>query len=94
MKKLYFQCDMGVAGDMLCGALLDLLDSGEQQTVLNVLGNIGFDGVSVSAQRQVKCMISGTKFYVEIRKDEQYHNHTHIRRIYEKIDSVNIDDKT
>lgn len=94
MKKLYFQCDMGVAGDMLCGALLDLLDSGEQQTVLNVLGNIGFDGVSVSAQRQVKCMISGTKFNVEIRKDEQYHNHTHIRRIYEKIDSFNIDDKT
>lgn len=94
MKKLYFQCDMGAAGDMLCGALLDLLDSAKQQDALNVLNNIGFDGVSVSVQRQVKCMISGTKFQVEIRKAEQYHNHTHIHQIYERIDSFNVDDKT
>lgn len=92
MKKLYFQCDMGVAGDMICGSLLDILDSDKQSEVLKELNNIGFDGVNVSIERQVKCFVSGIKFNVEIKK--QGHNHTHISQIYDTIDGFNIDEKT
>lgn len=94
MKKIYFQCDMGTAGDMICGSLLDLFDSDEQRNILDLLNNIGFDGVSVRVERTIKCSVSGLKFNVEIRTEEQYHKHTHIGQIYDMIDSFNIDDKT
>lgn len=90
MKKIFLECNMGVAGDMLCGALLDLMDDSQRENAVAKI-NTFVAGVSVSAKSAIKCGISGTKFDVDI----EHHNHheplhTHISEIYDIIDSFDI----
>lgn len=71
MKTLYLECNMGAAGDMLAGALLDLLDEEEQEDVIRTLNHIGLDGVTVTLENSVKCGIAGKHFRVSVHGEEE-----------------------
>ena len=78
MKTLYIDCGMGAAGDMLTAALLELHP--DPAAFLERLNHLGFPGVTVSAEKSIKCGITGTHFSVkvgEIEEDEHLHDHSH-----------------
>lgn len=89
MKKIYIECNMGVAGDMLCGALLDTLDSDKRNETVNKLNSL-FSHIDISCKSESKCEISGTKFNVQI--EEEHHSHNSLSEIYGIIDSLDISD--
>ena len=62
MKALYFECNMGAAGDMLMAILLELHSNPDD--FLNRLNSIGIPGVTVTAEPSVKCGITGTHIKV------------------------------
>lgn len=82
MKTLYLDCGMGAAGDMLAGALLELIP--DRTKVLETLNGLGLPGVEISACPAQKCGITGTHFSVAVhgQTEESYdhdpvHDHTH-----------------
>lgn len=89
MKKIYIECNMGVSGDMLCGALLDTLNKNEQNEIINKLNTL-MSGVTVSCNKSEKCGISGTKFNVDIK--EHGHHHSSINEIFDTIDGFSLDE--
>ena len=89
MKKIYIECNMGVAGDMLCGALLDTLDSDKRNKTVNKLNSL-FSHIDISCKSERKCGICGTKFNVQI--EEEHHSHNSMSEIYGIIDSLDISD--
>ena len=71
MKTLYFECNMGAAGDMLTAALLELV--GE-----DALDSVKIPGVKIINKKIVKNGILGTQIDVEIRGHHEHgHNHDH-----------------
>jgi len=78
MKTLYFECNMGAAGDMLMAALLEL--HGNPQEFLNKLNGIGIPNVLIKAEPSVKCGITGTHITVTVsgrEEDDHAHEHHH-----------------
>ena len=78
MRTLYIDCGMGAAGDMLTAALLELLP--DREGFLNKLNHMGLPGVTVSAEKSVKCGITGTHIRVSVHgteEDEHLHDHSH-----------------
>lgn len=64
MKTLYLECNMGAAGDMLMGALLELIP--DREKFLKKLNQAGLPHVKVSANPAVKCGITGTHVSVHV----------------------------
>jgi len=62
MKTLYFECNMGAAGDMLMAALLELHSN--PADFLKRLNNIGIPKTNISAEPSMKCGIKGTHIKV------------------------------
>lgn len=84
MRTVYFECKMGAAGDMLAGALFELLSDGEKEFFLNKVNNMGLSDVRVSAKSARQCGISGTKFSVTVGDAAElpgghihHHDHEH-----------------
>jgi len=76
MKTLYFECNMGAAGDMLMAALLELHPDPED--FLKRLGAIGIPDVEVAVEKSIKCGIIGTHITVKICGQEEIsHDHHH-----------------
>ena len=79
MKTLYLDCGMGAAGDMLTAALLELLP--DQEGFLAELNALGIPGVRYTAEKSVKCGITGTHIRVTIDGEEEqahtHHDHSH-----------------
>lgn len=81
MKTLYLDCGMGAAGDMLAGALLELLS--DQDAFLEELNRVGIPGVRVTRERVFKCGIGGTHVTVRVNgaeeaaEDAHFHDHEH-----------------
>lgn len=76
MKTLYFECNMGAAGDMLTAALLELHPQPEQ--FLQTLNTIGLPEIVFTAQKETKCGMIGTKVSVTIHGEEEHeHHHEH-----------------
>lgn len=78
MKILYLDCGMGAAGDMLAGALLDLIE--DKQAFLERLNQLDLPGVEVIAETKSKCGINGINFTVKVNQkiegeDQVEHNH-------------------
>ena len=69
MKTLYFECNMGAAGDMLMAALLELHPS--PADFIKRLNEIGIPNTIVSAETSVKCGIKGTHVSVKINGKEE-----------------------
>ena len=81
MKILYFDCQMGAAGDMLTAALYELLDDEGKKKFLDMINNAGIEGVTSTAEPSIKCGITGTHMKVIVdgeEEDEHIHsNHGH-----------------
>ena len=101
MKTLYLECAMGASGDMLAGALLELIpDSADFCKKLN---GIGLDDVRFSAEKAMKCGITGTKFKVFVHGEEEQsidspdrphtHEHASFADIKKRIAALKVNDK-
>lgn len=88
MKTLYLECNMGVAGDMLMSALLDL--TGDAEECMKSLNALGIPKVAYEKTSAIKCGITGTHVSVKIDGTEEQcqdvstqknilevHDHTH-----------------
>lgn len=80
MRILYLDLGMGAAGDMLSAALYELLDDDGKREFLNIVNDLGVEGVSVTAEKAEKCGIGGTHMDVRIygvSEGEHDHGHEH-----------------
>lgn len=78
MRTLYVECRMGIAGDMLMGALYELLDDDGRKDFVRAINNAGIPGVKVEAQESIKCGVKGTHMEVRIfGETEGHHDHSH-----------------
>ena len=68
MSKLYIECNMGAAGDMLMGAFYELLE--DKETFLRTMNGL-FPEVTVSAVQAETCGIIGTHMNVVINGREE-----------------------
>ena len=73
MKTLYIECNMGVAGDMLMGALYELCDQ-KEKFLSDMNQAFAPYGVTLSVEPAVKCGISGTHMRVAVHGEEE-HSH-------------------
>lgn len=83
MKILYIECSMGVAGDMLMGALYELLNDEDRKKFTDKMNSLGIEGLHVEAVPSVKCGINGTHMNVtidgheELESQHSEHHHHH-----------------
>lgn len=108
MRTLYFECNMGAAGDMLMGALLELMP--DKEAFLEKLNQAGLPGVEITATPSVKCGITGThvsvKFHgteeesldlhgknMHVHEQSHGHSHTGMQEISERIEQLHVDEK-
>ena len=76
MKTLYIDCGMGAAGDMLTGALVELMP--DRDAAIERLNELGIPGVEFSAEDSEKCGVRGTHIRVLINGEEELpDDHTH-----------------
>lgn len=69
MRILYLECNMGAAGDMLMGALADLLP--EKEAFFAEINGIGIPGVEIACTQAVRCGITGNSVSVRIHGAEE-----------------------
>ena len=85
MKRLYLDCGMGAAGDMLAAALYELLDDNDRKLFLDTMNSALPDDVSIEVRPETKCGVSGSHFDVLINGEREEsidthggsHEHTH-----------------
>lgn len=86
MKTLYLDLGMGAAGDMLTGALLELMP--DREAALEQLNRLGLPHTHFSMERGSKCGISGIHIHVtvlgqeeqpcqDLPQHEHHHEHAH-----------------
>lgn len=85
MKILYFDCNMGAAGDMLTAALLELLP--DRQSFIDQMNNLGFAGMHFSAIPDVKFGIAGTNVTIELENEAVFDD------VATLVSTLNIDEK-
>ena len=74
MKTLYFDCSSGISGNMVLGALTEIV--GDENYLLENLKKLNVDGYKIEFSKKVKNGITGT--YVDVivdGKDEYGHEH-------------------
>ena len=100
MRTLYLDCGMGAAGDMLMGALLELLP--EPETFLAKMQELDLPGIEISAKKSQKCGISGTHMEVlchgqeeghEQEHEHHHHHHTTLADISHILSHLNVSDR-
>lgn len=75
MRKIYLDCSMGAAGDMLTAALLELTP--DPDGYINRLNALGIPGVRYEREKSEKCGILGTHISVKIHGSEEGEEHHH-----------------
>lgn len=78
MKKLYIDCSMGAAGDMLMAGLYELLP--EKEEFIKKMNELGIEGVKIHSEKKETCGIMGTHMHVVVNgteEDEHMHDHHH-----------------
>ena len=89
MRTLYIDCGMGAAGDMLTAALLELMPN--KDAFLHRMNHLGIPGVVVSAEKSVKCGITGTHFSVkvhDVEEDDHLYDHHHHHHHHGSMDQI------
>lgn len=100
--NLYFECNMGAAGDMLASALLDLFD--DREAVAAELNSLGLPDTRIIPEVRQQQGISGLHLNMVINGEteapEEHHGHhehhaphRRLSDIYKIIDSLNVSDK-
>lgn len=85
MKTLFIECNMGAAGDMLMGALYELLTDAEKDSFLKTMNELFPDQIMLHAAASEKCGIWGTKMNVVILGKEE-HSHEHAEHTHHAAD--------
>ena len=75
MRTLYFDCRTGASGDMIAGALLELVP--DRAASLARLNAMGIPGVWAEAMHVSRCGICGTGVSVFVNGEEEGHEHAH-----------------
>ena len=70
MKTLYFECNMGAAGDMLLGALYELCDR-KEDFLRDMNAAFASYGAKLTVEPSVKCGIRGTHMRVLVHGHEE-----------------------
>lgn len=72
---------MGAAGDMLTAALYELLDDDKKAEFIDTVNSLGLEGVSIKAEKSIKCGITGTHMSVSIYglSEGSHDHHDHDR---------------
>lgn len=98
MKTIYFQCNMGAAGDMLMASLLELLDKPE--IFIDKLNALNIPKIYISYNKAEKCGIVGTNMVVKVDGVEEDNiiykgNHKHSDTEHKQFHSshINLPDK-
>ena len=103
MKRLYLDCSMGAAGDMLAAALAELLS--DKNAFIEKFNSLGIPGLNVRLDKSMKCGILGSHFTVdcfgteedEHLQDSNHHSHGHshgsMSHIEEIVDKLRLSDK-
>jgi len=87
--NLYFECNMGAAGDMIASALVDLFD--DKTEIIAELNRIGLPGTVLEISDSVQGGIKGNHLTVTVNGEEETpeHNHnTHHGRTTEEIHRI------
>lgn len=84
MKILYFDCPMGISGDMFLGALIDL--GVDFRMILRELKKLplGDEKIEVKIAKEVRHSITGTSFRVNLRESHHHRTFKDIRGIIKK----------
>lgn len=71
MKTLFIECNMGASGDMLLGALYELLSDSQKETFFQTMNRLFPGQIMLNASSAEKCGIWGTKMNVVILGEEE-----------------------
>lgn len=75
MKILYFDCNMGAAGDMIAASLIELFP--DSQTIVQELNCLNIPNVRFSVESVRKCGICGSQLHVSIHGEEEHADDQH-----------------
>ena len=71
MKTIFFECNMGAAGDMLMSALYEICE--EKEWFLHTMRKVFLPyGVTISAESSVKCGVRGTHMNISVHGIEEF----------------------
>ena len=97
LNTLYFDCSSGISGNMVLGALLEIV--GDEKYLLDELKKLNVDGYKIEISKKVKNGITGT--YIDVivdGKDEyghvhhieenEHHHHHHEHRNLKDVNEI------
>ena len=99
--NLYFECNMGAAGDMIAASLLDLFD--DKNAIIDELNSLSLPHTQAVYSEKAQNSISGAHLDIIINGEEEtpestehHHHHHHGRHladIFAIIDGLSVNDK-
>lgn len=97
--NLYFECEMGAAGDMIASALVDLFE--DKKDVTAGLNRLGLPHTEIIYEEKSMGGLRGSHLSVVINGETETHEHhgnhhhheRHLADIFEIIDSLNVSEK-
>ena len=97
MRTLYFECMAGASGDMILGALADLLS--DPYDIKGMIESAGIPDVGVIVEEGEKSHIHGSKVRIIVKGHEEgvdephHHGHRKLSDVLETINGLNVSDK-
>jgi uncharacterized protein (TIGR00299 family) protein len=82
MKTIYFDCPTGISGDMCLGAFVDL--GVDVERIKKELRKLPVKGYTITATRQRRQGIAGTRFRVKASRATRQRTYEDIKRLIEK----------